>query len=65
MTVQANTAMPLAAVHWERAALLDDNHFCLCPGEVRRVTVGCQDVPPGERRLSVAGWNTPEVVVTE
>jgi hypothetical protein len=57
--------MPLAAAYWDLAALLDDNHFCLCPGEVRRATIDWQDVPPGERRLRVAGWNTPEVVVTE
>lgn len=34
-----------------------DNHFCLLPGEARRLTVAWDGVPPGERRVSVEAWN--------
>lgn len=39
---------------------VDDNHFTLLPDESRMVICQWQDVPTAERRLSAAGWNTPE-----
>ncbi|MBI5669075.1 MAG: hypothetical protein HZC41_13810 [Chloroflexi bacterium] len=38
---------------------LDDNHFCLFPGETRVIPAAWQGVPAVERGLSVSGWNTP------
>jgi beta-mannosidase len=36
------------------------NHFCLLPGETRRVALTWQAVAPDARRLRVSGWNTGE-----
>jgi beta-mannosidase len=36
----------------------DDNHFCLFPGEARTVIAEWRGVPPEERQVTVAGWNT-------
>jgi beta-mannosidase len=40
-------------------AYFDRNHFCLFPGENQAVFVKWAGIPPEERRLAVAGWNTP------
>jgi beta-mannosidase len=42
----------------------DDNHFSLFPGEARVLGVEWDNVPAGERQLSVAGWNTPQLSLT-
>ncbi len=39
-------------------AAFDDNYFVLLPGEAHEVLVTWQGVPPGDRRLTIAGWNT-------
>lgn len=39
---------------------IGDNHFTLLPDESRVIDCQWKDVPATERRLSVAGWNTPE-----
>ena len=36
----------------------DDNHFCLLPGEARRVRVMWTDVPAAERGLIGEAWNS-------
>jgi hypothetical protein len=36
----------------------DDNYFCLLPGESQTVRVIWKDVPVGDRRLEISGWNT-------
>jgi beta-mannosidase len=45
------------AVQQAGYARFADNHFCLLPGEARRVAVAWDGVPPGERRVSVGAWN--------
>jgi beta-mannosidase len=52
---------PLGA---EGYVYFSDNHFSLFPGEAHTVTVEWDNVPAGERRLTVAGWNTPSLTVT-
>jgi beta-mannosidase len=42
---------------------LDDNHFCLLPGEQRTVALTWAGVPLPERRLLVSGWNFGTVTV--
>jgi hypothetical protein len=44
-------------------AYFDDNYFCLLPKESRTVTVTWTDVPPEERRLEIAGWNTQRILL--
>ncbi|MBA2529583.1 MAG: hypothetical protein H0V19_06405, partial [Euzebyales bacterium] len=44
-------------------AWFGDGHFCLMPGEERRVEAGWRGVPEEQRRVAVRGWNTREVVV--
>ncbi len=37
----------------------DDNHMCIFPNESKTIAVAwTPDVPPGERRVAVKGWNT-------
>ncbi len=38
-------------------AYFEDNHFCLFPGETRRVAVEWRGVEASQRRLDVRGWN--------
>ncbi|MCC7450715.1 MAG: hypothetical protein IT324_25095 [Anaerolineae bacterium] len=45
-------------------ANIDNSHFCIAPGSSNFVTVRWHNVPPEERRLRIAGWNTPAVVIT-
>jgi beta-mannosidase len=43
----------------------DHNYFCLFPGESRCVQVDWMDIPAGERRLEIKGWNTNSLKINE
>lgn len=43
-------------------AHFEQNHFCLLPGEAKMIQIDWQDVPPNERQLKIAGWNTAEYI---
>jgi hypothetical protein len=51
-------AEPDRPVNAPGGAFFGANYFCLLPGEGRAVPVEWHGVPPAERRLRVAGWNT-------
>lgn len=42
---------------------VDDNYFCLLPGEARTIDVWWLGGQPTERRLAISGWNVPAVTV--
>jgi beta-mannosidase len=52
---------PHPATGWLYA---DDNYFTLLPGESRTTLVEWDNVPVGERRLQVSGWNTVTQPIT-
>jgi beta-mannosidase len=43
----------------------DQNYFCLFPEESRMVQVNWKDIPAGERRLEIKGWNTNSLILKE
>ncbi len=54
--------LPLEGNGW---AYFDDNHFCLFPGESRRVEVEWQGAPPERRAVQVSGFNFPTFTIQE
>jgi len=61
LCVWLEDARPLGA---EGYVYFSDNHFSLFPGEAHTINAEWDNVPGGERRLIMAGWNTPSVTVT-
>lgn len=44
-------------------AYFSDNHFTLLPGEEKMVKVEWDEVPPKNRGLKLAGWNTETIII--
>ncbi|HEX2221900.1 MAG TPA: glycoside hydrolase family 2 TIM barrel-domain containing protein [Candidatus Limnocylindria bacterium] len=60
LLLRIEDARPIPAPGW---AIPAEDLVTLLPGEERTLAVAWRDVPPAERRLTVRGWNTAEIVV--
>lgn len=60
LMVWIEDARPRGATGWPH---LDENYFCLLPGETRLIDVAWRGVPAAERQVSVSGWNVAPVRV--